>query len=251
MEINGYTKISDITNFNFRTTELFEKYGIDYCCGGKKHLSDVCSDKKINLDDVLNDLKKYSFGEDIFNDWDLGFLIDYIVNAHHSYLRKYLPQINGHLSTLVNKHSGKYPQLKELELEFMIMKKELEEHILKEENVLFPYIKNLVNLEITKSEFSVPPFGSIENPISVMEREHSEAGQSLENIKTLTHNFLPEDSFCNTHKITYKELEDLYKDLHKHIHLENNILFPKAKKLEEKIFNSACTTQDSVCKCNL
>ncbi|HEX2787417.1 MAG TPA: iron-sulfur cluster repair di-iron protein [Ignavibacteria bacterium] len=251
MEINTQTKVSDVIKFNYKTTELFEKLGIDFCCGGKKSLSEACANKNINLDSLLNDLKNYSFNNDVFNDWELDFLADYIVNAHHTYLRKVLPRIKGHLKTLSEKHSVKYPELIEINSEYEKLQNELEEHMLKEENILFPYIKTLVNAGRDNSTLNTPPFGSIDNPISVMEREHAEAGNFLETIRNLTNDFLIEDSFCNTHRITYNELEELNNDLHKHIHLENNILFPKAKELEEKIFNSACSSEGSACMCNL
>jgi regulator of cell morphogenesis and NO signaling len=251
MELSENTKVSEVINFNFKTTEIFEKHGIEFCCGGKKSLSQACSNKNISLDDLLNELKAFSYDNDIVNEWAPDFLIDYIINVHHLYLKKYLPKINEHVKTVTAKHSGKFPEVIDLAYEFDELKKELEDHMRKEETILFPYIKTLAGIESGKSEFTVPPFGSIDNPISVMEREHAEAGNSLENIKRLTNNFTVEDSYCNTHRITYYELEDLYKDLHRHINLENNLLFPKGKMLEEKFSASLNDSHNVLCSCAL
>lgn len=248
MEINKKTTISEIVRFNFRSVEIFEKHGIDFCCGGKKILSEVCETKEISFDDLLNELNSFLYVNDIYSEWDERFLIDYIVNVHHSYLKKELPLIEGRIERVNQKHSGKYPEMIEIKSKFQKLKKELEEHTAKEENVLFPYIKKLRDTVDTKSELEVPPFGSIDNPIKVMEREHTDAGLALEEIKSLTKNFKVEEVYCNTHKILIKELEHLYKDLHIHIHLENNILFIKAKILEEELGKTKSCKEE--CSCN-
>ncbi|HRE41406.1 MAG TPA: iron-sulfur cluster repair di-iron protein [Ignavibacteria bacterium] len=250
MEITTKTTISEIVRFNFKSVEVFEKYGIDFCCGGKKTLASVCETKNLNFEDIQNDLKNFLFVNDIFSEWDERFLIDYIVNVHHSFLKKELPVIQERIDKVYMKHSEKYPEIIKIKEVFTGLKKELEDHTNKEETILFPYIKKLRDCADTNSDFQLPPFGTIDNPIKVMEREHTDAGNALEELKALTKNFKIEDSYCNTHGVTYKELENLYKDLHIHIHLENNILFPKAIALENELTNKN-KPQQEVCSCSL
>ncbi len=249
MEINRNTTVSEIVKFNFKSVEVFEKYGIDFCCGGKKSLWDACEKKKINFEDVQNDLKNFLYVNDIFSEWDERFLIDYIVNVHHAFLKKELPVIYERIEKVCDKHSGKYPEWIKIKNKFTTLKSELEEHTAKEENVLFPYIKKLRDAEDSGKEFQMPPFGSVDNPIKVMEREHTDAGNLLEEIKSLTDNFREDEKYCNTHRVALKEIENLYKDLHIHIHLENNILFPKAKSLEENLLKNK--KSEVSCSCNL
>jgi regulator of cell morphogenesis and NO signaling len=239
MLIQKESKIGEIVAENFRTAQVFEKYGIDFCCGGKKSVSEACGEKGINPDELTERLTKLAGNQNnIHNDynaWELDFLIDYIINNHHSYVKRSLPVIAGHTEKVALKHGANHPEVIKISELFSNIKAELEAHMQKEELMLFPYIKNLVEAKRKSIEIPLPPFGTIENPIKVMETEHDSAGNAIGEINSLSSSYtLPEDA-CATFGVLYQELKDFEDDLHTHIHLENNILFPKAIALEKKL----------------
>lgn len=231
--------IKDIVLNNYKAAGVMEKYGIDFCCKGKRPLGEAIKEKRIDAGRFMSELRQTmdeteNSGERVEN-WDLTFLFQYIVNNHHAYVRKSLPLITGHLEKINKVHGAKYHYLYEVLNEFKELADELSGHMQKEERILFPLIKYLVDSEKFNEKPKTDGFGTIKNPIMKMESEHSSAGTALENIRKLTDNFtLPEDA-CTTFELTYKELQEFEKDLHTHIHLENNILFPKAIMLEEKL----------------
>lgn len=226
MNITSQTTIGEVVKDNFRTAGVFEKYNLDFCCGGKKLLSVVCKEKGVNENELRNALTsvKDEYDSNKINLWSLSFLCDYIIENHHKYLKNYFPQINTHINKVVNAHGERLPYLNSLKELFIEIQCDLISHMEKEEKILFPYIKHIEE----SNSHSVPPFGKIETPIRVMIREHEEAGEGIEKLKELTNNFTPPENACATFKTTYAELEEFYKDLKVHIHLENNILFPAA-----------------------
>lgn len=231
MNITPETTIGEVVKNNFRTAGVFEKHNLDFCCGGKKLLSIVCKEKGVDETALKNELisLKNEYDANKVNLWSLSFLCDYIVENHHKYLKTIFPQINTHINKVVNAHSDRLPYLNTIKALFIEIQCDLISHMEKEEKILFPYIKH-----IDDSNFeNIPPFGKIETPISVMIREHEEAGEGIEKLKELTNNFTPPENACATFKTTYAEFEEFYKDLKVHIHLENNILFPAAIKAEE------------------
>lgn len=233
------SKIGNVVAENFRSAKIFEEYGIDFCCGGKKSIGEACREKGINADDLITKLTEASGNQNDtntdYNSWKLDFLIKYIINIHHSYVRKSLPVIAGHAEKAALKHGANHAEVIKISELFSGIKTELEVHMQKEELMLFPYIKNLLETERNVDGISFPPFGSIENPIKVMESEHDSAGRSMDEINSLSNSYsIPEDA-CTTYSVLYQELKDFENDLHKHIHLENNILFPKAIELEKKL----------------
>lgn len=235
----GSMIIKDLVLNNFNVVGVFEKYGIDYCCNGNRPLVDALHEKKINykkfmieLSQKINEEENYN---ERFDDWDLTFLSQYIVNNHHSYMRKTIPNIKAHLDKIILKHGGKYNYLKSVQEEFLIISKELMNHMDKEEKILFSLIKYLEDSKKFNEKPKTGGFGSIKNPIIQMEKEHSSTGTALENIRYLTNNYLLPDDACSTFNLTYIELQDFEKDLHIHIHLENNVLFPRAIELEDSL----------------
>jgi regulator of cell morphogenesis and NO signaling len=153
------------------------------------------------------------------------------VNTHHSYVKKYLPEIRGYAAKVAKVHGGAHPELATIQTLVETLNAELLGHLHKEEAILFPFIKRLVKVEPGQNAFS--PFGTIQNPISVMELEHETAGGILEKIRALTNNYtLPADA-CASYSLLYRMLDEFENDLHTHVHLENNILFPKALALEK------------------
>jgi regulator of cell morphogenesis and NO signaling len=233
------TKIRDLVIENFHTAELFEKLGIDFCCNGNRLLEVALQEKEITKSaflaefETINDINPNA--EFRYTEWGLDFLILFIIDNHHNYVKKAIPSITAHLQKIQNAHGDKYAFISEVENNFAKIARELTSHMDKEEKMLFPLIKYLVDSKKLKEKPKTRGYGSVQNPIKQMESEHTSAGNLLENIRNLTNNYtLPEDS-CATFEVTYSELEEFEKDLHKHIHLENNILFPRAIELEENL----------------
>jgi regulator of cell morphogenesis and NO signaling len=231
MNITPETTIGEVVKNNFRTAGVFEKYNLDFCCGGKKLLSVVCKEKGVDESELKNELTsiKNEYDSNKINLWSLSFLCDYITENHHKYLKNLFPQINTHINKVVNAHGDRLPYLNTIRELFIEIQCDLISHMEKEEKILFPYIKHIEE----SSSHAVPPFGNVETPISVMVREHEEAGEGIEKLKELTDNFTPPENACTTFKTTYAEFGEFYKDLKVHIHLENNILFPAAINAEE------------------
>lgn len=234
-------QLKELVASNFKTAEIFEKYNIDFCCNGQRTLQEVLTEKNIEPDEILNELIK-TFHQEVlpnenFIEWNLIDLTNHIVNVHHSYVRDSIPKIKMHLEKINSKHGGKYSYLFEVKSLFEQISIELENHMMKEEKILFPLIKYLVDTEKFNERPKTQGYGSIKNPIRQMELEHDNAGNIMHTIRKITNDYdLPEDA-CTTFSLTYEELKDFEKDLHIHIHLENNILFPKAIELENKLLN--------------
>jgi regulator of cell morphogenesis and NO signaling len=236
MTVQKENKIGEIVAQNFHAAGIFENMGLDFCCGGKKTISDACKEKGINLDSVINALSRIGEQNGMssrYDKWELDFLIDYIINNHHSYVLNSVSTIEHHLDKVVSKHGEAHPEVVAIAGYFAEMKEELLAHMQKEEKMLFPYIKKMIFALRNTLEIPFPPFGSVENPVKVMESEHEKAGELAALINKLSGNYTPPASACNTYKVLYEELREFENDLHIHVHLENNILFPKALTLEK------------------
>lgn len=219
---------------DLRKAEVFKKYGLDFCCGGKKTVKEACAEKGIDVTKVEKELQQAdgtpSYRPVPYDEWNLGFLADYIVNTHHAYVRKSMPDIRQYALKVAKVHGNNHPELLPVQSLVEEIYQELSTHMIKEEQILFPFIKQLVSGENSNAVAS----GTVKNPITVMEMEHEEVGKNLEEIRTLTNNYtLPEDA-CASYSLLFRMLEDFETDLHLHVHLENNILFPKALALENK-----------------
>ena len=233
-------KVGDIVAENFRAASLFENFGIDYCCNGNLMLKDALDKNKISSNEFAVELNKVNQSTETprYNQWDLIFLTNYIINNHHSYVRASLPHITKLLQKVQAAHGSKYLYLADVQNVFNQVADEMTSHMMKEERILFPLIKYLAETQKFNEKPKTGGFGTIKNPIMQMEAEHVSAGGAMEIIRSLTNNYsLPEDA-CTTFKVTYKELDAFEKDLHKHVHLENNILFPKAIELEELLLKN-------------
>jgi len=234
-------KIKNVVTENFHTAELFEKYGIDYCCGGDRFLGQVLEEKKISSSAFLKELSELHHSDlskdRNYSEWDLDRLAMHIIDTHHTYVKNAIPQIKAHLQKVFNAHSKKHPFIKDVQNIFSEVADELTGHMMKEERILFPIIKYLAESDKIHDKPKTRGYGTVQNPIRQMEAEHVSAGGALERIRTLTDNYsLPGDA-CTTFEITYKELEEFEKDLHIHVHLENNILFPRSIELENRLVN--------------
>lgn len=238
MLIQKENTIGEVVVGNFHTAKIFENYGLDFCCGGKKSIEDACRDKGLDSAIVLEDLEKVNQSNATltrFNSWDVDFLAEYIVNNHHTYVVSAITTIEHHLHKVLSAHGEKHPELAGIESIFTELKNELLDHLVKEEKMLFPYIKKMNFALKNTLELPIPPFGTVENPIKVMELEHDNAGKLTKSINSLSNGYQPPKDACATFSVLYNELKEFEEDLHVHIHLENNILYPKAKELEERL----------------
>lgn len=232
--------VAEIVTENIKTADVFKKNGIDFCCGGNVSVQAICAKKGIAYAELKEEILKIgseSKNDHAFNTWDLDFLSDYIVNTHHKYVQEANLIIAQYAEKVAKVHGHHYTEVVEINELLIDIMNELNSHMKKEEMVLFPYIKEMAAAQKKGIAISRPPFGSIQNPISMMESEHTDAGEILLRIKELSNNFTPPSGACNTFRALYAKLEEYQDDLFQHIHLENNILFPKAIELEAKLLN--------------
>lgn len=228
--------LAEIVTDNHQSAAVLEKYHLDFCCKGKRRLQDACRENKINPAEVLFDLEKVmnsdaASGPDPLK-MTLNELAGYITGTHHSYVRTELPLIYGYLEKVASKHGERHPELFKIFELFAAIKEEMEMHMLKEEKILFPRIAETENLAAENRNLPVNST-FIGAPVSVMEQEHEHAGGMMEEIRLLTNNYAPPADACTTYRLAYAALHAFEQDLHRHVHLENNILFPKALSLFE------------------
>lgn len=229
--------VREIALENPASIRVFEAFGIDYCCGGRKPLAEACEAKNISVDAVIAALENGSTnGAPSSEDWSaqsLGSLASHIVNKHHAYIRRELPRLAELASKVVNRHGDTKLELPQIQVKVAQISEELTEHLAKEEVVLFPYI---TKLERAKEEGTAKPkgcFGTVANPIAMMTQEHDSAGALMADIRQLSSGYVPPVGACPTYHAFYNGLHEFEQDLHQHIHLENNILFPRALAMEE------------------
>jgi regulator of cell morphogenesis and NO signaling len=231
--------IKDIVVNNFKAAEVMEKYGIDFCCKGKRELKIALDEKKIDESKFLKDLEqailKPSASEERYENWELYFLTQYIVNKHHSYVKEAIPRITAHVDKVADRHGEKYPFLIEVRDLFHSVANEMTSHMMKEERILFPLIKYITDCRRFNEKPKNEGYNSVKGPINQMEYEHDSAGSAMQSIRELTNNYKLPDDACTTFTVTYQELDEFEKDLHKHVHLENNILFPGIIRIEEEL----------------
>ena len=216
-------------------SRVFEAKGIDYCCGGKKSLEQACRDKNIDLADLLESLRQVAQEVETAPQFSpltvtLTELADHIERTHHQYLRDELPRLDKLAAKVADVHGGHDSRLLEVRRVFMQMARELSRHTMKEEQILFPMIREL------DGSASIPTFhcGSIANPIRQMELEHDEAGDALTRLRSLTDDYTPPPEACNTYRALLDGLHELERDMHIHVHKENSVLFPRAIDLVAK-----------------
>ena len=229
--------LRELLRADIRLTDVFYRHRLDFCCGGHRTLAEAAALAQAPLGRVLEDLEnqlRYGSGKPLgAEEWPLRFLVEYIELIHHAYTREALAALAPALAKVLQKHGGLHPELDTVAELFGALNEELQAHLQKEERVLFPYI---VRLEQAAGglPFSPAPFGTVENPIRMMEAEHDDAGRLLEQLAEITGQFTPPVDACNTYRFAYRRLQELDADLRLHIHLENNILFPRALALEQE-----------------
>ncbi|MFZ0391928.1 MAG: iron-sulfur cluster repair di-iron protein [Calditrichia bacterium] len=230
--------LGEIAAKDFRAAEVFKKFGLDFCCGGNKTLAAACADAGVNESEVRRNLQQSgqenNGAVNRFNEWPLDFLLDYIIHNHHSYVKQSLAEMPAFVNKVGKVHGGNHPETIEIARLFAQLANELAAHLQKEERILFPFIRKLVQIEHEENQSS-GQWTQVRNPIHAMENEHETAGAILAEIRRLSSNFtLPADA-CATYEMVYRFLEDFESDLHQHIHLENNLLFPKAMQLASRL----------------
>jgi regulator of cell morphogenesis and NO signaling len=231
-------KVSDWVTENIRTAHVFKKYDIDFCCGGGVSIESACKKAGVPVELLMTELSKVNQELDREHDYDhfsLTALADHIENVHHSYVREAIILLVQYAEKVSMVHGGKLSELNTVRDLVRELGEEMLSHMHKEEKILFPYIRFLEGSSNYGDKIDRPPFGSVANPIQVMEAEHDHAGDITREIARITNSYTPPDWACNTFKALYAKLREFEEDLHIHVHLENNILFPKATALETKL----------------
>ena len=238
MEIEYNTKVGEIVRLNFKTAQLFEEYGIDFCCGGDRALSDACKDSKADIDKLITDLEAQITVNDsesrYIEQLELGQLCDYIISRHHGYVSDTVPFLLLKLQKLCDVHGPAHPELFDIKNLFETMAGNLAIHMKKEELSLFPLIHE-IEVQQKKGGGKKVEGGKLQKTIAELEGEHEAEGERLGTIAKLSNNYTVPPDGCNTFVVTFRTLEEFEQDLHKHIHLENNVLFKKAIRLEQEL----------------
>ena len=230
--------LADLAATSLNAVRVLEQHGLDYCCGGKRPFEEACLARGLAPEAVIREIEEARITNEAGREWltaPLDELVKHIISTHHEYLKLDLPVLGHRLDKVVSVHGARDPEvLPRMAEVFTALRAELEMHMHKEEAILFPYIEQYGRAEVQNRRVPPVPFGSIANPIRMMEREHASAGDALGEIRALSNNFEPPSYACSTVRALYQGLQALEADLHVHIHLENNILFPRAIALENR-----------------
>lgn len=241
METLNNQTIGSIVALNYKTASIFQKFSIDFCCKGGRTIQEACTAKNLDADviekEILAVLKEKEIESIDFNTWPLDLLADYIEKKHHRYVTQTAPVLTAYLDKINKVHGQNHPELLEVLNLFIACQKELTSHMQKEEGMLFPHIRKMALAEGKGGNMEMPLFGTVQNPIEIMMMEHVDEGERFEKISSLTNKYTPPEDACSTYKVAFATLREFEEDLHAHIHLENNILFPKAIALE-KMFDT-------------
>lgn len=235
--------IGEIVKTNYKTSDIFKKYGIDFCCGGGKSIAKVCQDSDLNEEEIVQEVKKMlqSTKDDglPYDEWPIDLLATYVQKIHHKYVEEAIPVLKEYLAKIAKVHGKHHPELHEINSLFEGCAGELTKHMKKEELMLFPYIQKLAKLQGSHdTPWQKPVFGSLKSLIDDMENEHTAEGDRFRTIVQLSNNYTPPADACNTYIVAFQKLREFENDLNLHIHLENNIMFRKAIALETALVPS-------------
>ena len=239
MSASAEKTVRELALENPGATRVFEKLGIDYCCGGNQTLEQACRGRNLSVDEVRDSLQAAQHSaqagpED--RNWQaepLGDLVSHITNTHHKYTREEIARLAPLFAKVCSVHGANHPELLQLRDIFAGLSQKLMVHLMKEEMVLFPFIIRMEEAVMEKAPILPPPFGTVQNPVSMMEHEHDSAGHALRTIREISQSYTAPPDACVSYQTLYKVLVEFEADLHQHIHLENNILFPRAIEMEE------------------
>lgn len=232
--------VSELVRHDYRTSDVFKKYGINFCCGGQLSLQEACMQKSIDQELLLNELKEATRTIHISNalpfaQWPLGFLIDYIIHVHHAYQKMALPSIESSLTAFVEGHKNKFPGLKELAQYFHQLAAIILPHNLQEEEIIFPYIRQIENTYRRKEIYGNLFVRTLRKPLAGTDAAHTEISAILKQIQTHTHNYTCPVNACTNHQVVFAKLREFHEDMEQHNHLENTILFPRAIEMESEL----------------
>ena len=233
MNVLASKTLAQIVTNNHKAASIFEKHHLDFCCKGKRTLEQACSESDIKIEEVIEQLEKVgetNGSKTNYNELSLAQLSEHIVSTHHNYVKNEMPALLGYLQKVASKHGDRHPEMNKVFQIFVAVKEEMEFHMQKEEMVLFPRIKDIEN-QIQEGKKVVINSSYLQSPINMMEQEHDHAGSMLAEIRNLTNNYNPPADACTTYQLSFASLQAFELDLHHHVHLENNILFPKALKM--------------------
>jgi len=238
MNVTADKTVRQLALENAGATRVFEGLGIDYCCGGNRTLKQACHATGVSIDEVLKSLEaaEQSSGssrpDHAWQAEPMGDLISHIKATHHKYTREEIARLGPLLDKVCSVHGANHPELLQVREIFGALSQELTNHLMKEEMVLFPYIIRMEEAVVEKTPILPPPFGTVQNPVSMMEHEHDSAGNALRALREISDGYRAPSDACVSYQTLYKALAELEADLHQHIHLENNILFPRAIEME-------------------
>jgi regulator of cell morphogenesis and NO signaling len=231
----GDKTIGDIVAADFRAATVFENHGIDFCCGGQVTLAAVCAERSLNLQEITQELEAVQSApadrSQNYAAWSLPFLADYIVNTHHAYLKENDPQIAAYAQKIAAVHGDNHPELLEITAIFDKIVVNMTAHLQEEEEIFFPALKRVNDAKIDERTPDPKDQETIRTSLRKLRREHEEIGDAVHKIHHLAKDYAIPGDVCNTFTVTYHKLKEFEDDLHKHVHLENNILFAKAEKL--------------------
>lgn len=238
MPINSARTVREVVLETPQATRIFEKFKIDYCCGGNRPLTEACAKAGVSIQEIEQMLENGTakeFEALNFKEMRLPHLIEHIVAKHHVYTKEEMIRLEALITKVVSVHSDNHPELRQVGSLFRKLCADLKPHMFKEEQILFPFIVQLERSTTHKLGAPIAPFGTVNNPVRMMMMEHDAAGEILRELRSVTRNYSVPADVCISYKTLYEALEALEQDLHQHIHLENNILFPRAIELEEMI----------------
>lgn len=242
MEIGSETRVADLATQHPATIRVFQRHGIDFCCGGKRPLGEVCAEQRLSLADLKQDLEHalqvVHQPNPAWQQASLKELIGHIVERYHRPLDEELPRLDQMMQKVLRVHGERHPELAQVAAAFGEIVDDLGPHMLKEERVLFPYVARLEAIASSGEGLLASPFGSIQSPIGAMEAEHESVGGALGRLRGLSAGFEAPADACNTFRGLYHGFAGLERDLHEHIHIENNILFPGATRLEAELLSA-------------
>jgi len=239
MSVTAEKTVRELALENPAATRVFEKLGIDYCCGGNQSLEEACRAANLNTDQVLDSLEmveQSAHAAQKDRNWQvepLADLIAHIKNTHHKYTRDEIARLGFLFDKVCSVHGKNHPELLPIRGTFQGLAQELTTHMMKEDMVLFPYIVRMEEATIEKEPIVPAPFGTVQNPVSMMEHEHDSAGNALRAMRETSNGYSAPADACVSYQTLYKALAEFEADLHQHIHLENNILFPRAVAMEK------------------
>lgn len=232
-------RVGEFVANDYRTATVFQKNGIDFCCKGGKTIEEACRANELSPDALLNELndvlKQAKAQDNDFQSWKLDVLADYIVQKHHNYIEQSTPPLLQFLTKLCKVHGSNHPELFEINELFTRSVGDLAAHMKKEELILFPAIRKMAQANEVGKKIDASPFGTVQNPIQMMMSEHESEGNIFERISKISNGYQSPADGCTTYRVAYSMLKEFEADLHWHIHLENNILFPKAIELEKEL----------------